>query len=396
METFVIQNTNVILTDSIAENMDVVIKGGVIDGIFDNGKRSSMGNEVVFDAVGNYLAPGFIDLHFHGILNFLVDGGSEHLENICRELPRFGVTGFLPTVGPLPEGRDADFLNSLSALESKAAQILGFFLEGPFLAMTGALPPEALGKASAKRIRYLVEAASPYAAVFGVSPELDGILDHIPLMAEGDTPVFVTHTAASVEQTLAGIRAGISHATHFYDVFPCGKETDPGVRPAGAVEAVLSEPGVSVDFILDGEHVHPVAVKMALEGKGPDRVCLITDSNLGTGLPPGVYKGVGDSEVEFAYPGAPARMTSNTRSPGCLAGSGLTMDRAVRNAVKMLDIGLPLAVRMASLNPAQVLDIDGKKGKIQPGFDADLVLLDKNLEVVQTWVNGKNVYREVK
>jgi len=160
------------------------------------------------------------------------------------------------------------------------------------------------------------------------------------------------------------------------------------VRTCGAVEAVLADPRVSVDFILDGEHVHPVAAEMALQCKGPDRVCLITDANIGAGLPPGRYRFL-DAEVRFAYEGGPARLTENSYLPGGLAGSGLTMDRALRNALRLLGVDLPQAVRMVSGNPARVLGMSDRKGQIREGFDADFVLLDEDIEVVSTWVGGE-------
>jgi N-acetylglucosamine-6-phosphate deacetylase len=267
--------------------------------------------------------------------------------------------------------------------------VLGFFLEGPFLALPGAIGAEALKERTVERIASLKKAVKPYKAIFAASPDVEGIHNLIPFMAESKTPVFMTHTAADVEQTQTAIELGGCHATHFYDVMPCPEERDGGVRPCGFVEAVLADASVSVDFILDGEHVEPVAVKMALECKGPDRVCLVTDANLGAGCPPGRYRGFSNEEVEFAYAGAPARGTENSSIAGGLAGSGLTMDRAVRNAVTLLDLDIPLAVRMASMNPAQVLGLSEKKGQIKTGCDADLVLLDKNLQVLRTWVQGK-------
>ncbi len=134
-----------------------------------------------------------------------------------------------------------------------------------------------------------------------------------------------------------------------------------------------------MDFILDSEHVDPIAVKMALACKGPDKVCLITDASVGAGNPPGVYKGIGDMEVRFAYEGAPARGTVNSPCPGGLAGSGLTMDRALRNAVKLLDVSISQACRMASLNPAAVLGLEKTHGRIEEGYNASMVLLDEDL-----------------
>ena len=386
MSQLLIANAAVVLPDRVLNGHSVLCEQGRIKRIAPATELQTTSAAQTIDATGKYLAPGFIDLHLHGIHDFLIDDGIDDLLAICKLLPQYGVTGFLPTVCPLPKGKDAAFLANLTKANTEGAAILGFHLEGPFLAMTGALPPEALGKADKDRVKALIEAASPYRAIFSVSPDFENIGDLLPLMSAHDTPVFMTHTKANVKQTLDAINAGTSHATHFYDVFPCPPETDPGVRPCGAVEAVLADPRVSVDFILDGEHVDPVAVKMALRCKGQDSVCLITDANKGAGLPPGRYKALG-AEVDFKYPGAPARLTENTKYPGDLAGSGLTMDKAVRNAIKMLNIDVPLAIRMASTNPAQVLRLKNK-GQIKEGHDADMILLDDSLNVCTTWAGG--------
>ena len=214
-------------------------------------------------------------------------------------------------------------------------------------------------------------------------------------MVDGGYTPFITHTMADVEQTKAAIQAGARHATHFYDVFPYPGEKDGGVRTCGAVEAILANRLVSVDFILDGEHVHPVAVEMALACKGSSKVCLITDANINAGLPPGKYMGIGDREISVAYEGAPARMVNSYHpgsKPGGLAGSGLTMDRAVRNAITLLGVSLPQAVAMASSNPARVLGLHESKGSIEDGYDADMVLLDLDLHVHSCWVKGEKVF----
>ena len=383
-----IANATVVGLDRLLPDHAVLCEGGTILNVAPWAELAADGVDEVIDAAGGYLAPGLIDLHFHGVHRLRLDNGPDDLAGICEILPRYGVTGFLPCICPLPKGEDAAFLAAMARVESAGTEILGFHLEGPFLTLTGALPREALGTNDPERVKALIDAALPYRAIFSVAPDLDGILDLLPLMAEGGTPVFMTHTAADVAQTQAAIDAGVRHATHFYDVFPVPPESEPGVRPCGAVEAALADPRVSVDFILDGVHVDPVAVRMALQCKGPDRVCLITDANIGSGLPPGRYGAWGGEEVEFACPGGPARLTETSHFPGALAGSGLTLDRAVRNAIEMLDIDLPQAVRMASANPAQVLGLHDRKGQVAQGFDADLVLLDRELQVQQTWIAG--------
>jgi len=343
---------------------------------------------------GNYLAPGFIDLHIHGIHNFLIDNGPADLIKICRILPEYGVTGFVPGVCPRPKGEDASFVRKLSSVKSNGARIFGFHMEGPFLTLTGALPKEALGSADISRVKNLIKAAKPYKAIFSIAPDFEDILSLIPIMKQNNTPVFITHNKATVKQAIAAIEAGARHATHFYDVFPPPPETEPGVRPCGTVEAVLADPRVSVDFILDGEHVDPIAVKMAMACKGPDRVCLITDANVGAGLPPGRHKFLGGVDVIFSYEGGPARLAGETDRPGVLAGSGLTLDRALRNALKFLDIELYQAIRMISANPAKVLGIDDSYGEIKEGYAADFTVLNKNLTVLQTWVSGECIYKK--
>lgn len=384
MPEFLIYNVNIVLADTVLENHCLSVSNGKIKEI---SQIINDDNIKAVDGNSNYLCPGFIDLHIHGTHKYLIDNGINHLKNICKILPQYGVTGFLPTLCPLSKGKDAEFLKSISTCKSQGTKIYGFHLEGPFLTITGALPPEALGDADTERVKKIIEAANPHKAIFSIAPDFEKITDLIPLMAQNNTPVFITHTKANVGQTQKAIEAGACHATHFYDVFYHPDETDPGVRPCGAVEAILADSSVSVDFILDGEHVDPAAVKMALNCKGQDKVCLITDANIGAGSGSGKYA-FGKEEVEIAHPGAPARMVKD----GGLAGSGLTMNRAVKNAVEMLGVDLPLAVKMASENPAKVLRLENT-GSIKTGNKADLVLMNDRFEITQTWINGKCCYK---
>lgn len=379
--------------NKVALKGQIVTETGILKGyiIIEDGKITDVGDVTpageVTDIGDSYIVPGFIDLHTHGIHYSLLDNGPDDLTEVCRIFPQYGVTGFLPTITPKPKGEDAAYLSTLSGTKTEGTEILGFHLEGPFLKLTGALSADATVGSDVTRVESLIEAATPYRAIFSISPDVEGIEKVLPIMTRNNTPVFMTHTAATVKQTQAAIELGVRHATHFYDVFPCPEVTDPGVRPCGAVEAVLADERVSVDFILDGVHVDPIAVKMAriCKAKGPGRVCLITDSNVGAGLEPGRFTFGGIGEIEFAYKGAPARSVKNKG----LAGSGLTMDQAFRNALKWLDIDMPEAARMASTNPAQVIGLGDKKGKLKTGYDADFVVLDKDLIVQQTWIAGK-------
>ena len=376
----------------------IVTENVIVSGylVLDGGKIADVTLErpqcEIEDRSDCYLLPGFIDMHIHGIHNFLVDDGPEALAGMCRTLPRYGVTGFLPTVSPSPMGQDSAYLKTLSATSPEGTHILGFHLEGPFLALTGAFNKDAIGGGGADRVTALIEAAKPYKCIFSISPDVEGIFDLIPIMAQDDTPVFMTHTAANVEQAQKAIELGARHCTHFYDVFPCPPVSEPGVRPSGIVEAVLADPRVSVDFILDGVHVDPIAVKMALVAKqcGPGSVCLITDANVGAGFEPGTYTFGNMGDICFDYPGAPARSVKDHT----LAGSGLTLDVALRNAVRLLGLDLVAASKLLSYNPAKVLHLEQQKGLLAAGYDADFVVLDGNLEVQSTWVSGKEFYKK--
>jgi N-acetylglucosamine-6-phosphate deacetylase len=392
MSDALVRDARILVGSVVLEHYDLIASGGRIAGVGPRGSIPAPAGAPVTDARGRLLVPGFIDLHTHGLHEHLADRSPEDVAAMAAILPRYGVTGFLPTLGPRPKGEDARFLATLARLRPRGARVLGFHLEGPFISLTGAFPAEVLGAADADRVRRLVDAASPHLAVFSVSPEFPGILDLLPLMRAGGAPVFMTHTRASVAQTVAAIEAGVRHATHFYDVFPVPPEVEPGVRACGAVEAVLADPRVSVDFILDGVHVDPVALRVALACKPAGFVCVITDANIGAGLAAGRYAGFGGTTVEVPGDGGPARLGPDSHLPGALAGSGLTMDRGFRNAIALGGVDLAGAAGLCSTSPARVLGMGGRLGTLSPGSEADMVLLEADLAVSRTWVGGELAY----
>ncbi len=391
MSRIKIDHATVVMLEELAEDHTVIIEDGKIVSIGPSEKLAGEVADETIDAAGSYVSPGFTDLHIHGVCGIRLDDSVDAFADACRAMPQFGVTSWLPTLLARPKGQDAEFLAELAKVQPEGSETLGFHMEGPFLALTGAIPKESLGPADVGRVKAMIEAAKPYKTIFSVSPDFENVLDLIPLMSADNTPVFMTHTAATGEQTDAAIAVGASHATHFFNVFPPIDDAEGGVRGYGAAEAILADPSVSVDIILDGEHVHPQLMKMAMQCKGPDRVCLISDSSCSAGMPPGRYN-FADAEIITTYEGGPARMAPESRFPNGLAGSGLTMDRAVRNAIKFLDVDLPTAVRMASANPIKVLGLDGSKGQIAHRYDADIIIMDKDLNVTQTFVGGKSVY----
>jgi N-acetylglucosamine-6-phosphate deacetylase len=346
------------------------------------------------DGGGRLLTPGLIDIHTHGIENYAYEAGPEQIVAASRRLARYGTTCALPTLYRSMTRTRLGELEKLAAALSSAegATLPGLHLEGPFLAVTGAGAQTVPGDVGL--LDELIAAAGGKALAMSVSPEVPGILPVIERLCQRKIVPLITHTRATVAETAAAIDAGARHATHFYDVFPLPVETDPGVRPAGAVEVFLADPRATVDFIADGVHVHPTVIKAAAAAKGWRGVILITDSNVGAGLPPGEYASPVGGTVRIA-PGDAARICE-PGSPlnGLLAGSALTMDRGMANLLSWLNLPEEQIWAMGSRNPARLLGLAGK-GTLQTGADADLVLWEQSagrLQAVRTWVNGRQAY----
>ena len=332
------------------------------------------------------LTPGLIDLHTHGIERHIYEASPAALGAAAKSLARYGTTTTLPTLYAALTRTKLSELDTLAGALEKTS-LPGFHLEGPFLALAGAgahtLPGD-LGL-----LDEFLAACRQRVRAMSISPETLGILPVIERLRAAGIAVFMTHTRATAEQTEAAIAAGAQHATHFYDVFPVPAETEPGVRPVGAVEAILADRRVSVDFIADGVHVHPVAIKAALAAKGWAGILAVSDSNIGAGLPPGIHDTPWGYRVRVKAGDAARHETQ-----GFLAGSALTMNVAIRNLLRWLDLPAEQIWAMGTLNPARLAGLAGK-GRLAVGADADLVLWDENLEPLKTWVGGECVYEKV-
>jgi N-acetylglucosamine-6-phosphate deacetylase len=347
------------------------------------------------DGGGRLLTPGLIDVHTHGIERFAYEAGPEQLIAASQRLGRYGVTTVLPTLYRSMARPQLTHLEQLAAAVSSAEDVCipGLHLEGPFLGLPGAGAETIPGDLGL--LDELLSAAGGRVAAMSISPEVPSILPVIERLCELKVVVFITHTQATVEQTEAAIDAGARHATHFYDVFPSPKKTEPGVRPVGAVEAILADPRCTVDFIADGVHVHPTAIKAALAAKGWQGVLLVTDSNVGAGLPPGKYDSPVGGTVEIARGDAARIFDLGSPLHGALAGSALTMDRGMGNLLEWLDLPAEQVWAMGSRNPANLLGL-ADKGTLRVGADADLVLWNLTAgcpRAWRTWVRGRCVYQ---
>ncbi len=334
------------------------------------------------DAGGGLLTPGLIDVHTHGICEYAYEGGPHELLKGLRQVARHGTTCVLPTLYELVTRERLERLAELSAAldDVDTVAVPGFHFEGPFMAHAGAAIKTMPGDVGL--LETLVEASGGRVAAMSLSPETENVLPVIERLHSMRIPPFITHTRASVEQTEAAIEAGARHATHFYDVFPVPEEQDMGVRPVGAVETILADSRCTVDFICDGVHVHPMAVKAALAAKGSEGVILITDSNIGAGMPSGVYQTPMAGPVRVSPHNGVRIDDRNHKLYGSLAGSALTMDRGISNLMDWLDLPQAQVWAMATSNPARLLGL-ADKGVIRVGADADLVLWREETEIIE-------------
>jgi N-acetylglucosamine-6-phosphate deacetylase len=333
-----------------------------------------------YDARQWTLAPGFVDIHIHGAGGRdVMETETEAVAQAARTVARFGATAMVATTVTASPEETCRSLQSLakSAKEQKlwhgsdapAAQLLGIHFEGPFLspACRGVHPPEWLAQPSPGLLDRMLEAAGGWARILTLAPELDGALDLVERGRRAGLVVAMGHTNATFDESIRAIERGASHAVHtFNSMRPFSH------RETGVIGAVLTRNEVTAEAIADGVHVDAAALQILVAAKGIERTILVSDGTAATAMPDGIYR-LGTFEVHVA--GGICR-----DAEGRLAGSTLTLDRAVRNMVSF-GVRPADAVRMATLNPARRLGIESKKGILAPGADADLVFLDDNLAV---------------
>ncbi len=396
MSTTLIENALVIRPEESSTLGCVLIADGKIAALDPDPQQLPDKCERI-DAEGGILTPGLIDIHAHGIHQYLYERDPHDIIAGAGVLPRYGTTCVLPTLYRVLDRVSLSKLERMAGAlnESSGAATPGFHLEGPFLALPGAGSATVPG--DMVLLKELLSAAEGRVKAMSVSPDCPNILPIIEELHDRGIAVFLTHTRASAAETQAAIKAGARHGTHFYDVFPIPPETEPGVRPVGAVEVLLADRRCSVDFICDGVHVDPVAIQLALAAKDAQKVVAITDGNIGSGLEDGVYPTPWGYDVRVKREDAARVHDASHSLHGLLAGSSLTMNRAITNLFRWLDIPPHQVWAMGTCNPALTVGL-AEKGAMRVGADADLVLWTQEqengvLEAVQTWVGGVSVFQ---
>jgi N-acetylglucosamine-6-phosphate deacetylase len=342
----------------------------------------------VVDFGDGVLTPGFLDLHIHGGAGHdVTESDPESLSAVEQLIAKHGVTSYFPTTLTAPVDQILSALERLAtAIESSGkpatdseglrATPLGIHLEGPFIShmRPGVHPPEDLLLPTLAWFERFWQAARGHIRMMTIAPELDGALEVIAAAAERGVCVSLGHSDADLAATRAGIAAGARHATHTFNAMRPLHHREPGI-----VGEVLTNPQLTADIIADGIHLDPAIVKLVLTAKGNDKAVLITDAISATGMPDGLYP-LGLLEVEVK--------DGKALYDGKLAGSILTLDVAVRNAMRFAQWDLQQALRTATLNPAQVAGLEGR-GKLQAGAYADLLVLSHCGEVRNTIIRGR-------
>ncbi|MCI7680875.1 MAG: N-acetylglucosamine-6-phosphate deacetylase [Fusobacterium necrophorum] len=375
----ILKNVTMILFDRIFKG-DIRIKGRHISEIEENLVENE--KEEVLDLEGKLLIPGFIDVHIHGADGAdAMDGSIESLQKISKYLASKGTTNFLATTLTSSKEMLKKVLSCIGEVqnqEMEGANIFGAHMEGPYFDVQykGAQNEKYIKMAGMEEIQEYLSVKKDLVKLFALSPNSNN-LDIIRYLVKEGVIVSVGHSAASFEQVMAAVEAGLSHATHTFNGMKGFTHRDPGV-----VGAVLDSDEITAEVIFDKIHVHPEAVRVLIKTKGVEKVVCITDSMSATGLPCGRYK-LGELDVNVVD--NQARLSSN----GALAGSVLTMDKAFRH---LLELGYNLmdAVKLTSTNVAKEFQLN--TGMIRVGKDADLVVLDEKHEVKMTIVKGKIKY----
>lgn len=392
MRSFVIDDVKLILPDGIKNNMSVKIENGRISEI---SGRGSLKNETVVDGGGLYLSPGFIDIHVHG------GGGCDFMdadEDSCRTAllshMKHGTTSAVPTTLTSEDDELAEVFASIIKVKNapdshEYPHVLGIHLEGPYIAesMAGAQDPKYIKKPEPQRWREIVKKACGELLIWTVAPEISGALEMCRELKKEGIIFSAGHSEAKYDDAVRALDAGYTMATHLYSSMSTIIREN-GYRVPGLLEAAMLHDEYCAEVIADGKHLPVPLLKLIYKTKGTDRIVLVTDAMRGAGMPDGEYMlgSLSKGQRVFVFDGI-AHMPDGIS----FAGSVATADRLIRVMTK--DAGIPLyeAVSMMTCNPAREIGIADKKGTIDVGMDADIVLFDDNISIKSVYVSGEKL-----
>lgn len=362
---------------------------------FENNKITNITNESlkydnVIDAKGNYVSAGFIDMHTHGGGGFdFMDGGTEPIIKAVLMHLKHGATSIMPTTLACSTKVLIDFLTDLNEAKKECPSIIGAHLEGPYFSkeQSGAQNPEYIKTPDKAEYIKIIQFGKEIIKRWSFAPELESSNEFCTDLVENDIIPSIAHSNAVLEDVEKVYKIGCNLITHLYS----GMSTitrQGGFRKLGVVESAYYFDDMNVEIIADGKHLPPELLKLIVKQKNIDKICLVTDSMRGAGMPDGPsFLGRKKEAMPCIIEDGVAKLTDKS----AFAGSVATADLLVRTMVKNDIVNIPQAIKMITLNPAKILGLK-TKGRIEPGYDADIVIFDDNITISNVILQGDFVF----
>ena len=385
-------NGKIITSSRILKEGCLLITGNRITGVHDQNVEFPDAMEI--DAKGNYISPGFMDIHVHGGGGHdFMDGTEEAFLEIANTHARYGTTSMVPTT--LTSDTESllqilDTYERAKLTNANGAEFLGMHLEGPYFAMNqrGAQDPRFIRDPDETEYKKIL-AHSPSIIRWSAAPELKGAIEFGRYLVSKNVLPALAHTDAIYEQVVEAFDNGYTLATHLYSAMS-GVTRKNAFRYAGVIESAYLLDEMDVEIIADGIHLPAPLLKLVYKIKGPEHTALITDAMRAAGMPEGdSILGNLKTGLKVVVEDGVAKLPDRTS----FAGSVATADRLVRTVIGMADVPLIDAVRMMTNTPARIMNVLGRKGSLASGKDADVIIFDNNINIQTTIINGRIVYQ---
>ncbi|MBU5436845.1 N-acetylglucosamine-6-phosphate deacetylase [Tissierella sp. MSJ-40] len=389
MSKYIIRGNKIFTPDSIMSG-GIIVNEKTIEKIIQEDDINKYRELPVIELKDSMIIPGLIDIHIHGSGGWSTSvANKNHIEGLCKYLPSVGVTSYQPTLGGEETDEIGKILETIGAViedDYEGARILGIHMEGPFLnpKKKGAFIVENLKEPSIELMESFIEKSKNNISHVTIAPELKHSHNLIKLLVEKNILVSGGHTNATIEETKEAIDQGISLSNH-----TCNAQSSIHHREPGALGGYLLDDRVYCELICDLFHVHPDMIKIIIKMKSTDKICMISDAIIGSGLKPGKYEF--SERVIIIDDEGWSRL-----SDGTIAGSTKNLLFGFKNMVTNLGLPIEEVVKMSSYIPAKLARIEDKKGSIEEGKDADIVILDKDFNVLMTFVEGKLCFASTK